>query len=156
MMKKEVIINYDLLRREELSEDILRLEEAAVEVAHRAYAPYSCFSVGAAVLLANGEIVVGSNQENAAYPSGMCAERTALYYAGAMYPDVAPLKLIIVAFNEKGRVPIIPPCGSCRQVIMESATRFAPFEILLAGDEEVVVLKDCRKLLPFAFSQENL
>ncbi|MDO4692547.1 MAG: cytidine deaminase, partial [Porphyromonadaceae bacterium] len=128
----------------------------AIEAARKAYAPYSHFHVASAVLLENGQIVTGSNQENAAYPSGTCAERTALFYAGAQYPDVAPEELMIVAFNQEGRVPLITPCGSCRQVIMETATRFAPYKILLAGPREVLILEDCRSLLPFAFDGSDL
>ncbi len=155
-MKKELKIVYEQKSRSELSVEELLLEEKALEVARNAYAPYSKFRVGAAVLLENGEIVVGSNQENAAYPSGLCAERTALFYAGAKYPNVAPVSLVIVAFNEEGRVPIIPPCGSCRQVLMETATRFKPFSLLLMGEEKTIKLEDCRDVLPFAFSKVNL
>ena len=132
-MEQTFTIPYKTLLRSELTPEDRRLEELAVEAAHKAYAPYSHFHVGAAVLLANGEIVTGSNQENAAYPSGTCAERTALFWAGAQWPDVPVEKLLIVAFNASGRVPFISPCGGCRQVIMETATRFHPFPILLAG-----------------------
>ncbi len=155
-MKKELRISYDLLKSSELTDKEKALEQAAIQAAKDAYAPYSKFNVGAAVLLENGEIVTGSNQENAAYPSGMCAERTALYYAGAKYPDVPVVSLLIVAFNEAGRVPFIPPCGSCRQVLMETASRFKPFNLLLAGDKEVIRLEDCRDVLPFAFDKESL
>ncbi len=155
-MKKELRISYELLSHSDLTEQELRLEEAAIEAAKNAYAPYSKFNVGAAILLENGEIVTGSNQENAAYPSGTCAERTALFYAGAKYPNVPVLSLIIVAFNEAGRVPFIPPCGSCRQVLMETASRFKPFKLLLAGTDEVIRLEDCRSVLPFAFDKESL
>ena len=114
--------------------------------------PYSHFQVGAAVLLANGEIVMGSNQENAAYPSGTCAERTALFWAAAQWPKVAVERLAIVAINASGRVPFISPCGSCRQVIMETATRFHTFPILLMGQEQTILLEDCRYLLPLALT----
>ncbi len=155
-MKKELKISYDLLKSSELTDKEQALERAAIQAAKDAYAPYSKFNVGAAVLLENGEIVTGSNQENAAYPSGMCAERTALYYAGAKYPNVPVVSLIVVAFNEAGRVPFIPPCGSCRQVLMETASRFKPFNLLLAGADEVIRLEDCRDVLPFAFDKESL
>ena len=140
-MEKTFQIPYKTLIRSELSDIERELEQRAVSAATRAYAPYSHFLVGAAVLLANGEIVTGSNQENAAYPSGTCAERTALFWAAAEWP---------------GRVPFISPCGSCRQVIMETATRFHPFPILLCGEEEIVVLEDCRMLLPFGFDSKAL
>lgn len=155
-MEQTFTIPYKTLLRSELTPEDCRLEELAVEAAQKAYAPYSHFHVGAAVLLANGEIVTGSNQENAAYPSGTCAERTALFWAGAQWPDVPVEKLLIVAFNASGRVPFISPCGGCRQVIMETATRFHPFSILLAGDEKTVVLEDCRYLLPFGFDGSSL
>lgn len=155
-MEQTFTIPYKTLLRSELTPEDRRLEELAVEAAQKAYAPYSHFHVGAAVLLANGEIVTGSNQENAAYPSGTCAERTALFWAGAQWPDVPVEKLLIVAFNASGRIPFISPCGGCRQVIMEIATRFHPFPILLAGDEKTVVLEDCRYLLPFGFDGSSL
>ena len=155
-MEQTFTIPYKTLLRSELTPEDRRLEELAVEAAQKAYAPYSHFHVGAAVLLANGEIVTGSNQENAAYPSGTCAERTALFWAGAQWPDVPVEKLLIVAFNASGRVPFISPCGGCRQVIMETATRFHPFPILLTGDEKTVVLEDCRYLLPFGFDGSSL
>ena len=155
-MEQTFTIPYKTLLRSELTPEDRRLEELAVEAAQKAYAPYSHFHVGAAVLLANGETVTGSHQENAAYPSGTCAERTALFWAGAQWPDVPVEKLLIVAFNASGRVPFISPCGGCRQVIMETATRFHPFPILLAGDEKTVVLEDCRYLLPFGFDGSSL
>lgn len=155
-MEQIFTIPYKTLDRSELSEQDRRLEERALEVAQKAYAPYSRFRVGAAVLLANGEIVTGSNQENAAYPSGTCAERTALFWASAQWPDVAVERLAIVAINSAGRVPFISPCGSCRQVIMETATRFHPFPILLMGEEKTILLKDCRYLLPFGFDGSAL
>ena len=155
-MEKTFQIPYKTLIRSELSDIERELEQRAVSAATRAYAPYSHFLVGAAVLLANGEIVTGSNQENAAYPSGTCAERTALFWAVAEWPEVAVEKLVVVAINEAGRVPFISPCGSCRQVIMETATRFHPFPILLCGEEEIVVLEDCRMLLPFGFDSKAL
>ena len=155
-MEQTFTIPYKTLDRSELSEQDRQLEERALEVARKAYAPYSRFHVGAAVLLANGEIVTGSNQENAAYPSGTCAERTALFWASAQWPDVAVERLAIVAINSAGRVPVISPCGSCRQVIMETATRFHPFPILLMGEEKTILLEDCRYLLPFGFDSSAL
>lgn len=155
-MRQELHIPYAVIAHHELTPTQLELERQAIEAAHKAYAPYSNFRVGAAVLLENGCIVSGSNQENAAYPSGLCAERTALFYAGAQYPEVAPVELMIVAFNAVGRVPLITPCGACRQVLLEVATRFAPYRVSLAGPEEVVIIEDCRQLLPFAFDGSDL
>ena len=155
-MEQTFTIPYKTLDHSELSEQDRQLEERALEAAQKAYAPYSCFHVGAAVLLANSEIVTGSNQENAAYPSGTCAERTTLFWASAQWPDVAVERLAIVAINSAGRVPFISPCGSCRQVIMETATRFHPFPILLMGEEKTILLEDCRYLLPFGFDGSAL
>ena len=155
-MEQTFTIPYKTLDRSKLSEQDRQLEERALEVAQKAYAPYSRFHVGAAALLANGEIVTGSNQENAAYPSGTCAERTALFWASAQWPDVAVERLAIVAINSAGRVPFISPCGSCRQVIMETTTRFHPFPILLMGEEKTILLEDCRYLLPFGFDGSAL
>ena len=155
-MEQLFTIPYKTLSRSELSSQDLQLEERALEAAQKAYAPYSHFQVGAAVLLANGEIVTGSNQENAAYPSGTCAERTALFWSGAQWPKVAVERLAIVAINASGRVPFISPCGSCRQVIMETATRFHPFPILLCGGEQTICIDDCRLLLPFGFDGSAL
>lgn len=155
-MKQILSLAYNLVPNTDLSEEDARLERAAVEIAEQAYAPYSRFRVGAAVLLENGVIVTGSNQENAAYPSGLCAERTALFYAGAQYPDVPVVSLAVVAFNSEGRVQTISPCGGCRQVLMETAVRFRPFRVLLCGAEKTIILDDCRQLLPFGFDGSDL
>ena len=104
----------------ELDNIYRQLYEAAFEASKKAYAPYSKFHVGAAVLLENGEILSGNNQENAAYPSGLCAERTTLFYAGARYPDAAVLILAIAAMKDGERVDLITPCGACRQVMLET------------------------------------
>ena len=133
------------------------MEEAAVEAARNAYAPYSRFRVGAALLLSNGVVVVGSNQENAAYPSGLCAERTALFAAGAQYPNEAVEILLLVAFSEEDRVESITPCGACRQVLMETSSRHQkPFKVIMVGKEQALVLHDNRGLLPFAFDGSDL
>ncbi len=155
-MKQTVSIPYNRISTRELSPEDQELERAALEVAKQAYAPYSHFLVGVALRLSNGTIVTGSNQENAAYPSGICAERTAIFYAGAQYPNEAINTLLLVAINRDGRVEQISPCGSCRQVLMESAGRHKPFRVLLCGGEETVILDDCRQLLPFGFDGSDL
>ncbi len=155
-MKKELSIGYELLTENELTEQEKALRLSAIKVAKKAYAPYSKFSVGVALLLENGEIITASNQENAAYPSGMCAERIALYYAGAKYPNTAVISLLLVAFNEKGQVSEISPCGACRQVFVETASRFKPFSLLLSGKDKLIRLKDCQDLLPFSFNKDSL
>ena len=107
-----------------LPEDEIILVNQSREAAKRAYAPYSKFQVGAAVLLENGEIITGTNQENAAYPSGLCAERVAVFYANSKYPDVPVIAIAVTAFtNNKFVQTPIPPCGSCRQVLTETETK---------------------------------
>jgi len=105
---------------QELPADIRNLMEQAVAVRINAYAPYSKFRVGTALLLDNGKIVLGSNQENAAYPSGLCAERVAVFQAGSIYPDAKIIKMAITAASDNNTTSApIPPCGSCRQSIAE-------------------------------------
>ncbi len=136
----------------ELDDAYRRLYEAAYEASRGAYAPYSGFHVGAAVLLENGEILSGSNQENAAYPSGLCAERTVLFYAGARYPDTAVRILAIAAMREGERVDLVTPCGACRQVMLEAERRHGrPMRILLCGKEEAYLIPGAEALLPFCF-----
>ena len=130
-----------------------QLIDKARKTNEHSYAPYSHFYVGAAVLLDNGEIICGSNQENAASPSGTCAERTALFYAGAKYPDQAVKTIAIAARNdtEETEMPV-PPCGACRQVLLETEQRFhTPIRILLYGKKEILLLKSVNDLLPLSF-----
>ena len=124
---------------EELTEADRTLLQAAMDATKRSYAPYSKFSVGAAARLNNDVIVTGTNQENAAYPSGLCAERTTLFYANSQYPDQAVATLAVAARTERDFLDApIPPCGACRQVILETEKRFnQPMRILLYGKEEV-------------------
>ena len=135
-----------------LSDDDRRLYEAAVNAAKRAYAPYSHFNVGAAVLLKDGTMVEGNNQENVAYPSGLCAERVALFAAGASFPEQPVVALAIVAVKDGVIQPSISPCGGCRQVILETEQRYGqPVRILLCGRDETVFIASARDLLPFSF-----
>jgi len=141
---------------DELSTEDRQLVEQAIEATRRSYAPYSHFRVGAAVRLENGEIVIGCNQENAAYPSGLCAERTALFAAGAQYPDVPVRVLAVAARGTDGEMTEEPtgPCGSCRQVIIESETRAKhPIRILLYGRRCVYIIDGIRQLMPLTFSE---
>ncbi len=140
-------------QHDELGETDRTLIEAAKEATTRSYAPYSRFSVGAAALLANGVVVTGTNQENAAYPSGLCAERTTLFYANSQYPDQAVVTLAIAARTEKDFIDTpIPPCGSCRQVILETEKRYnTPIRILLYGRETVYEVNGIGDLLPLSF-----
>lgn len=133
-------------------------DREAVEAARRAtansYAVYSHFNVGAAVRLEDGTIVCGTNQENAAYPSGLCAERTTLFWANSQYPDKAVDLLAIAARTDSGELERpIPPCGACRQVILETEKRFnRPVRIILYGSSECYVIEDgIKALLPLSF-----
>ncbi|BFM43465.1 cytidine deaminase [Flavobacterium sp. CFS9] len=144
---------------EELPKDIQDLMNQAVEVRKNAYAPYSQFRVGAALLLDNGKIVVGSNQENAAYPSGLCAERVAIYHAGSVYPEAKILKMAITAASDTNQTTApIPPCGSCRQSIAEYEIRQdTPIEIFFMGEiGEVYKSASLKNLLPFMFDKKFL
>ena len=133
----------------ELSAEDLALTDAALEATRRSYAPYSRFHVGAAALLENGIVVTGTNQENVASPSGLCAERTTLFYANSQYPDVPVVALAIASPDTEG---ILSPCGACRQVMLETENRYGkPMRVLLCGAEEVIVVESARDLLPFAF-----
>ena len=133
-------------------------EREVVDAARRAtansYAIYSHFNVGAAVRLDDGTIVCGTNQENAAYPSGLCAERTTLFWANSQYPDKSVTLLAIAARTEHGELERpIPPCGACRQVMLETEKRYnRPMKIILFGTKECYVLDDgVKALLPLSF-----
>ncbi len=138
---------------EELSSKEQELVQAALDAAQKAYAPYSNFKVGAAVLLNNNEIISGCNQENAATPSGICAERVALNYAGAKYPKSKVLNMAIIALkNGKITSKAVSPCGACRQVILESSYRSgSPFPIILAGQQQIIKVISSDELLPLFF-----
>ena len=137
---------------DELSEADRQLIDAAKEATSQSYAPYSHFAVGAAALLEDGTVVTGSNQENAAYPSGTCAERTTLFYANSHYPDQGVKALAIAARNTQGFLDSpIPPCGACRQVLLETERRYSlPIRILLYGVRETYCLQGVKSLLPLS------
>ena len=142
----------------ELSEADRKLVEAAKQATEGSYAPYSKFLVGAAVLLKDGTIVPGANQENAAFPSGLCAERTALFAANAQYPSQPVVALAIAA--RKGRCFLtkpIPPCGACRQVISGVEERYGqPIRVLLYSTDGVLVSEGIGPLLPLRFVDGNM
>jgi cytidine deaminase len=128
----------------------------AREASATAYAPYSRFQVGAAVLLDNGEVVSASNQENAAYPSGLCAERTALFYAGARYPHAA-VKAIAIAAQSGGQPypRAVYPCGACRQVMLECEKRGKqPVRVIMHGEQRTEVVRGIADMLPLSFELE--
>ena len=143
----------------ELPKDVSELMAHAVNARLRAYAPYSNFLVGAALLLDNGEIITGNNQENASYPSGLCAERTAIYYAGSQFPDAKVVRMAIIAGSIKHKTTApIPPCGACRQAISEyEVKQDLPIEIYFMGESgEVMQSKSLANLLPFVFEKTVL
>lgn len=144
---------------DDLSGEDQKLMKAAVASRQNAYAPYSNFLVGAAVLLENGEIVIGNNQENASYPSGLCAERVAVFYAGAKYPGVAIKAIAITATSEKYVVKeAAAPCGNCRQAISEyEQKQETPIKLMLMGETgEVLKCNSIGDILPLAFGKSFL
>lgn len=144
---------------DELPSDIIELMDQAVIARRNSYSPYSKFSVGAAILLDNNEIVLGSNQENASYPSGLCAERTAIFYAGSQYPNAKILKMAIIAGSKIHQtITPIPPCGACRQAIAEyEVKQDAPIEIYFMGETgKVVYSHSLENLLPLMFDKSVL
>ena len=147
---------YRLATFDELDESDRRLVQLAREATFRSYAPYSKFRVGAAILLDNGETVTGANQENVAYPSGTCAERTACYYAHATYPDARFKAIAIAARDTDGNFVATPtaPCGACRQAPLEyEMLAGGDVRVILAGADEIYILPSVKSTLPFAFTE---
>ena len=141
---------------EELSEIDRAIVESAIQATDNSYAPHSHFQVGACVLLADGTILRGCNQENAAFPAGICAERSAIFAAGAQHPDQAVKILAIAARDTQGELTQEPvsPCGTCRQVMIETETRFGqPIHILLYGQRCIYVMDGIRNLMPLSFTE---
>ena len=143
---------------DELIADDKELVLSAREVALNAYAPYSKFRVGASVRLETGRIVSGANVENAAFPSGICAERNALSYSVSNYPGEKPVAIAVAAFAEDGlTAETVAPCGNCRQVIAEEEQRNRQkIKVILSGREKIIVIESISDLLPFQFNKENL
>lgn len=142
----------------ELPQKDANLLNAAVEALNGSYAPYSNFNVGAAVLLDNGVIVKGANQENIAYPSGLCAERTALFSAHANYPDNKVVSIALTS-SQNGLLLATPPfpCGACRQVMAQTQTRNgSPLKIIIGGSDKILVFNSVESLLPFIFASEEV
>ena len=134
------------------------LIEAAREAAGNAYAPYSEFRVGAAILLENGEVFTGNNQENAAYPDGICAERVALFSANSNRPGIPISIIAVTALTKHGLFPDpVYPCGSCRQALLETENRFQqPIEVLMCGEKKIQAARSIRDLLPLSFDSSFL
>ncbi|MDR1883321.1 MAG: cytidine deaminase [Prevotella sp.] len=143
---------------DEGAECIKKLINEAKLAAKNAYAPYSGFRVGAAVLLCNGEIITGNNQENAAYPSGLCAERVALFAANAQRPDIAVEAIAIAGFHD-GEFTGLPcrPCGGCRQVMVETENRYdKPVKVIMYGKSKIYEAGSAKDLLPLGFEKGSL
>ena len=154
MTSKEIKISYQEYETlDQLEPKDKELAQAAIEATALAYAPYSKFNVGAAVMFEDGVIVKGANQENAAYPSGICAERTALFYASASRPDKAMAEIAIAA-QQNGELVERPvtPCGACRQVMAQYQTKSGiPMKVLLIGAQKIWKFKKVDDLLPLIF-----
>ena len=154
MTSKEIRIVYNEYESiDQLSPGDRELAQSAIEATKSSYAPYSHFNVGASVRLDNGKIIKGSNQENAAYPSGMCAERTALFYASASRPDKAMTAIAITA-GQNGKLCEMPatPCGACRQVMAQYQLKSGlPMMVLLIGAHSILKFEKVDDLLPFIF-----
>lgn len=154
---KYVSIIQEFENKNLLTEDQKKLLDIAQQQLKNSYSPYSQFKVACAILLDNGEIVTGTNQENIAFPSGLCAERVALFAAGAQYPEATPLLLAITAKSGKGKVDFPPTsCGACLQVIAETEMRFKhPITILLSGEEGPIhVAEGVKTFMPWQFESD--
>lgn len=143
----------------QLSANDVELMQKAIEARKKAYAPYSKFSVGCAILLDNGKIILGNNQENAAYPSGMCAERVAIWKASSEYPNMKVNKIAITASSSEKKVDKpVGPCGACRQTLSEyEINQKHPIEVLFMGEVgQIIKTESLLSLLPFSFDSSYL
>ncbi len=156
---KSITLYYnELSSPEELSSEDKNLLKEAIAAAYNAYAPYSGFRVGAALRLESGKTVRGANVENAAFPSGICAERTVISSSVSNFPDDKPAVIAIAALNKEGLTDEpVTPCGNCRQVISEEETRTnSKIKLILAGKKRILVIESINMLLPLQFSKSNL
>lgn len=157
---KKISIDFIELKIEELSTEDNHLLQKATDMCKKAYSPYSEFNVGAAVLLENGEIVTGSNQENAAYPSGICAERVAMFKASADYPDTEFSTIAVAASSALINIEKpVSPCGACRQVMKEYENKFKnKIRVILSGEKSgyVYIIESIEDLLPFSFKSDDI
>lgn len=162
MTEKKIEISYKAVSPDELSSEDRELVEKAKEMTYSSYAPYSKFHVGAAIRMANGDIECGSNQENAAYPSGLCAERTTCFHASSRYPGVAMKKIAVAArnvagFDKAADAPFQPqpisPCGACRQALLEYEHLYGDIEVILYGADDIYIFPSIKSILPFSFTE---
>jgi cytidine deaminase len=155
MKHLNININIDICSKQELTTEEQQLVDRALQASYHSFAPYSHFHVGAAALLENGITVIGANQENAAFPSGLCGERACIFSAQSQYPD-QPIRILAIAARngEKQTEEPVTPCGSCRQVILQMEQRYhKPVKILLCGKEKYYRVSSIHDLLPLSFDQ---
>lgn len=159
METKQFTLEYQYFAHwEDLSPENQALLAKAEEASSRAYSPYSHFQVGACVLLSDGQMITGNNQENAAYPSGLCAERVAFFYASSQYPELTITKVAIAAKPEQhtGFIPV-NPCGGCRQVMLEYETKFQqPIQLITRLGDGFAIFPNIESLMPFSFTKTSL
>ena len=158
MRRVNITINIDFCSMEELTRDERELIQMAIEATKNSYAKYSKFYVGAAVRLEDGQVFIGANQENAAFPSGLCAERTAIFSAQANSPGQAITTLAVAARNNFGPLDNpVTPCGGCRQVMLEMEDRYQrDVKVLLYGKKGIYRVKSVKDLLPLSFVDANM
>ena len=155
----DLSIRIKMCRMDELTPDEQQLVNKAVDATANSYSPYSHFRVGACVRLEDGSMTIGANQENSAFPAGLCAERTAIFAAQAQHPELAITDIAIAAKNVDGVLLKKPvsPCGSCRQVILEIAERYRrPVRIFLYGTDGVYVIDSVKDMLPLCFVGDDM
>ena len=159
MRENQIQIHYNSYKLDELSEIYKNLMDRSIEAQQNAYAPYSNFKVGAAILLEDGTVFTGNNQENSAFPSGLCAERVAIFACSAQHPNIKINVIAISANSEKIDInTVLAPCGSCRQSMYEyESKQNKPIRVLLKGvDNEVVEFLSVADLLPLVFQCDGL
>lgn len=158
MRQVNITINIDFCSMDELARDERELVQMAIDATKNSYAKYSKFYVGAAVRLEDGQVFIGANQENAAFPSGLCAERTAIFSAQANSPGQAITTIAVAARNNLGPLDNpVTPCGGCRQVMLEMEDRYQrDVKVLLYGKKGIYRIKSVKDLLPLSFGDSNM
>ena len=157
MEEKKIEFTYKVLKTEELSADDALLRSIVIESAQLAYAPYSKYNVGAAVIIRGGGHVRGNNQENAVYPLGICAERLAIFSCKSKFPDSIITTMGIIAMKGDNIQPSVTPCGACRQVLLETElNQGEDIRIVLFGNDEAVIIHSAKDLLPLYFGKSNV
>lgn len=158
MEQKRLEIEYQELAFDELPAQEQQLVKSAIQATGHSYSPFSHFRVGAALRLEDGSVQMGANQENAAFPSGLCAERTAIFAAQAQHPELRPVQLAIAARNVNGLLPEpVSPCGACRQVMLQMEQRYGqPMGVILYGTKRIFKFSSASQLIPFSFGDDNM